>query len=156
MRAKCIAARVRELHAEVYNLEEKANATALEVEEVADAATRYTGIKIEVWTLGGSVIHASLTVDRLRDATNIVRAFAKRFGKPEKSTDRPRTSWKWVHNNVLVNLTVALTNNVCKRVQVGTKTVTIEQPIYEIQCPPEEVDIDTDTDDDDEPQELPF
>ena len=83
-------------------------------------------------------------MNRLTDATKFLRLAVLEFGKPRPRSNEtgPRTSWNFRSGAVLFTVAITLTGEVCKRVKVGTKTVTREEDVYEIQCPPEEPDID--------------
>lgn len=52
--------------------------------------------------------------------------------RPEKDTKKSEFYTHWNHQEGLSRFWMHFTSSVCRRVQVGTKTV--EQPVYEIQC----------------------
>lgn len=52
--------------------------------------------------------------------------------RPEKDSKKSEFYTHWNHGDGLCRFWMHFTSAICKRVQVGTKT--IEQPIYEIQC----------------------
>lgn len=53
--------------------------------------------------------------------------------RPEKDTKKSEFYTHWNHEDTsLARFWMHFTSSICKRVQIGTKTV--EQPIYEIQC----------------------
>ena len=52
--------------------------------------------------------------------------------RPEKGTKKSEFYTHWEHEEGLARFWFHFTSAICKRVQVGTKTV--EQPIYEVQC----------------------